>query len=220
MAEHDFTAIHAAIKTLYAMKRPACKTEPTKWGGGNVVLSVPVVDRETHNGKQVSRERNPHVAVVPINCDDCGRTELFNVGHLDRAEPLQPDDTCVERARMFRPSIPLTYERERPSAGCRLAWESERSVRRRFGCCWSSNASVSELTTDALAVVGMRSSARRHEAVSPHRLAVNRRGDPIFARRGPRAPRCGDPGSGGSNALLVAGDAYSLSRGSAGGGRW
>ena len=90
MAEYDFTAIHAALKTLYAMPCPACKTEPATWGGGDVVLSLPVVDRETHNGKRVSHERNPHVAVVPINCDDCGRTELFRVDILTERSSKAP----------------------------------------------------------------------------------------------------------------------------------
>jgi hypothetical protein len=87
VAEYDFETIRKAVGTLYMLPCPACKAEPPKWGGGDVVASLPVVDIETHNGKQASQKRNPHLAVVPVTCDYCGRMELFSV------------DALVERAK-------------------------------------------------------------------------------------------------------------------------
>ncbi len=80
MAEYDYRAIKAALAKLAHWDCPACKTGPTVWGGGDVVVSLPVTDRATDNGKPPDEHRP--VDVVPVTCDGCGWVQLFDVSTL------------------------------------------------------------------------------------------------------------------------------------------
>jgi hypothetical protein len=91
MAEYDYQAIRAAIEKLHHWQCPACKTaEDSVWGAGDVVVSLPVTDRATDNGRPLDQAKRPSIDVVPVICDGCGWVQLFDVATLTRARPDPP----------------------------------------------------------------------------------------------------------------------------------
>jgi hypothetical protein len=80
MAQFDFDLLFAAVqRKVTNIACPACNGET--WGGGDVVLALPVVDRRTGNGYP-EKPHNNHVEAFPVTCDNCGLMRFFSVALL------------------------------------------------------------------------------------------------------------------------------------------
>jgi len=79
MAIYDYGALRTALqRKVAAHDCPACGG--SIWGGADVVLGLPVVDRKTANGQHIGTGKE--VIVFPIICDRCGYMQCFQVGVL------------------------------------------------------------------------------------------------------------------------------------------